>query len=223
MQGQQMLEQRILVRDAEAELEVKRSRFLAALHPVQSEEEARAFLEEIRRKNRDARHNCSAFRIGMPKQLLERSSDDGEPQGTAGKPMLELLKGQQLYDVCAVVTRYFGGILLGTGGLVRAYSDALKAALLKADTALLKAGARVQVDCDYGFSGKVRYLGEARGFYPQAQVFTERCAFTYLMPESEYEGFAALLREQSAGKARVERTAQVLYYGTEKPEIYRVL
>lgn len=213
----------ILESDAMAEIEVKRSRFIAALRPVQSEEEARAFLEEIRRKNRDARHNCSAFRIGAPKQVLERSSDDGEPQGTAGKPMLELLKGQQLYDVCAVVTRYFGGILLGTGGLVRAYSDALKEALSTAQTAKLQEGARVRVDCDYSFSGKVRYLGETKGFYPEAQEFTDRCAFTYLMPETAYASFASLLMEQSAGQAKVERTARVLYYGAEQPKVYRVL
>ncbi len=111
-----------------AEVEVKRSRFICRVERVDSEEAARAVVEEERRRYWDARHHCSAFVLG-PGGDVQRSSDDGEPSGTAGAPMLEVLRGRGLSDVVAVVTRYFGGVLLGAGGLVRAYSDAVRAGL----------------------------------------------------------------------------------------------
>jgi uncharacterized YigZ family protein len=114
--------------DARAEVEAKRSRFIAVLRRVDDEPGARDLLAEQRKAHHSARHHCSAFAIG-PSPAHERSSDDGEPAGTAGVPMLEVLRGQGLSDVAAVVTRYFGGTLLGAGGLVRAYSDAVSEAL----------------------------------------------------------------------------------------------
>jgi uncharacterized YigZ family protein len=117
-----------LARSAAAELEVKRSRFLCTLERVESEDAARALVARLRRDHPDARHHCSAFVIGPPPVPVERSSDDGEPAGTAGAPMLEVLRGRGLSDVAAVVTRWFGGTLLGTGGLARAYADAVRAA-----------------------------------------------------------------------------------------------
>ncbi len=110
------------------EIVEKKSRFIANIKKVETEEEAVAFINEMKKKYYDARHNCSAFVIGKSKQLL-RSSDDGEPSGTAGKPMLEVLLGTDIVNVVVVETRYFGGTLLGTGGLVRAYTDATKAGL----------------------------------------------------------------------------------------------
>lgn len=109
---------------AEAEVGAKRSRFLAHLAPAADEEAARAVIEAARRAHHDARHHCSAFVLG-PDRRTERSNDDGEPAGTAGSPMLDVLRGSGLTDVVAVVTRWFGGTLLGTGGLIRAYSDAV--------------------------------------------------------------------------------------------------
>ena len=108
----------------EAEIEIKRSRFLARLEPVTDEEQARVVIDAARRTHWDARHHCSAFVLG-PESATRRCNDDGEPSGTAGTPMLEVLTGRGLTDVVAVVTRWFGGTLLGTGGLVRAYSDAV--------------------------------------------------------------------------------------------------
>lgn len=119
---------KILYKGGTGELVEKKSRFLADLRPVSSEEEALAFIEEIRKKYWDARHHCFAYIIGDRGQNA-RCSDDGEPSQTAGKPMMDVLAGEELHDVCAVVTRYFGGTLLGTGGLVRAYSGALKEGL----------------------------------------------------------------------------------------------
>lgn len=119
---------RTIARDGEVEIEVKRSRFRCTLERVESQEAARAVVERLRKEHWDARHHCSAFVIG-PGGGLHRSSDDGEPAGTAGAPMLEVLRGQQVSDVVAVVTRWFGGVLLGAGGLVRAYGDAVRAGL----------------------------------------------------------------------------------------------
>ena len=113
---------------ASAEITEKKSRFIAAVFPVSSEEEATEALENIKKQYWDARHHCWAYVIGT-EQVTERFSDDGEPGGTAGKPILEVIRGQKLYNVLVVVTRYFGGTLLGTGGLVRAYSSACKEGL----------------------------------------------------------------------------------------------
>jgi len=117
-----------LASPASAELEVKRSRFVCDVAPVPTEDDARAFVETVRSGTRDARHHCTAFVLG-PDGGTQRSNDDGEPSGTAGAPMLDVLRGRGLTDVVAVVTRWFGGTLLGTGGLIRAYGDAVSAAV----------------------------------------------------------------------------------------------
>ena len=123
---------KIVYRAGQGEIVEKKSRFIANIFPVHSEEEALAYIEEIRKKHYDARHNCFAYVIGEKNEVM-RGSDDGEPSGTAGRPMLEVLLGEELHDVLAVVTRYFGGTLLGTGGLVRAYSAAVKEGLSKTE------------------------------------------------------------------------------------------
>lgn len=119
---------RTIAGSADAEIEVKRSRFRCTLERVESEEAARAVVERVRKQHWDARHHCSAFVLG-PGGQIARSSDDGEPSGTAGAPMLDVLMGHEVSDVVAVVTRWFGGVLLGTGGLVRAYGDSVRAAM----------------------------------------------------------------------------------------------
>lgn len=219
------MQYRIITEAIYGETEAKRSRFLTALMPVTSEKEARDFLDEVRRQHRDAGHHCFAYRIGAPKDVLERFSDDGEPQGTAGKPMLELLRGGGLYDVCAVVTRYFGGTLLGTGGLVRAYADAMKAALKKAEPKELHTGIRVSVKLDYGLSTKLRYLAGAMGLYTESEAYAEDCTFTYLMPEPLYQDFLNKTTELTAGRALIEARGSLLYYETDtkKTKVYREL
>ena len=118
----------VIARDGSAQIEVKRSKFLCTIERVATEEAARAVVDRLRKEHWDARHTCSAFVLG-PGAAVQRSSDDGEPSGTAGAPMLEVLRGAGVSDVVAVVTRWFGGTLLGAGGLVRAYGDAVRAAL----------------------------------------------------------------------------------------------
>ena len=124
-----MLEQyKTVYQGGTGEIVEKKSRFIATVRPVKTEEEAMLFIEEMKKKYWDARHNCSAWVIGERRESM-RCSDDGEPQGTAGKPMLDVLLGEELYNTAVVVTRYFGGTLLGTGGLVRAYSKAVQEGL----------------------------------------------------------------------------------------------
>lgn len=160
---------RTIARDTEAEIEVKRSRFLCTLVRVEAEDEARVIIETLRRKHWDARHHCSAIRtqqgvLGVPgRDLVERSSDDGEPAGTAGAPMLEVLRGHELEDVVAVVTRWFGGTLLGAGGLVRAYGDAVRAAVDAAGTQRRELLRELTLDIDHAGAGRMESELRTRG------------------------------------------------------------
>lgn len=149
-------------RDADASIEVKGSRFLGWVRRVGSEEEARAYVAEARRLSWDARHHCSAFVIGADGSLA-RSNDDGEPGGTAGAPMLDVLVRREVRDVVAVVTRWFGGTLLGAGGLVRAYAETTAAALDAAGVLRRELRTRVEVRTDHGDAGKVENELRSRG------------------------------------------------------------
>ncbi len=148
--------QKRILGEAAGKYEEKKSRFLAFAAPASSEEEALAYIEGKKKEFWDARHNCSAYIIGegMPKT---HCSDDGEPSGTAGRPMLEVLEKEGLSNIVAVVTRYFGGVLLGTGGLVRAYQRSLKDALLHGELAEKREGAVYEVLMDYNVAGKLNY------------------------------------------------------------------
>lgn len=161
---------KIVYEGADGELVEKKSRFIAQIRPVASEEEAFAFIEEVRKKYWDARHHCYAYIIGERAQTA-RCSDDGEPSQTAGKPMMDVLAGEGLHDVCAVVTRYFGGTLLGTGGLVRAYSGAVKEALLNCSV-VEKAGSAAGGHSRLQQRGKDPvYCGPGGDRYSGKQVF----------------------------------------------------
>lgn len=146
-----------LVKGGQGEIVEKKSRFIGQIQPVASEEEAYAFIESIKKKHYDARHNCFAFSVGADMPTL-RFSDDGEPQGTAGKPILEVISGSGIHNICIVVTRYFGGTLLGTGGLVRAYTDASKAALENCETRLMQRLLPTDIRVSYTDMGKTQYI-----------------------------------------------------------------
>ncbi|MBQ8914327.1 MAG: YigZ family protein [Lachnospiraceae bacterium] len=146
-----------LISGGEGEIVEKKSKFIGQIKPVVSEEEAYAFIEKIKKKHYDARHNCFAFSIGVEQPLL-RFSDDGEPQGTAGKPILEVITSSKIHNICIVVTRYFGGTLLGTGGLVRAYTDASKAALANCETRLMELLIPTEIKTNYTDMGKIQYI-----------------------------------------------------------------
>ena len=145
---------RVLLSGGEGEIVEKKSRFIATIRKCETEEEAVAFIEEMKKKYWDARHNCSAFIIGSRGELT-RCSDDGEPSGTAGRPMLEVLTGSGIRNIAVVVTRYFGGVLLGAGGLVRAYTKGAKDAVDAAQIKCMAEAVKLAVTVDYGLYGRL--------------------------------------------------------------------
>lgn len=201
----------LLIKGAEAELVEKKSRFIATVRPVASEEEAAAFIEEMKKKYYDARHNCSAFVIGDRGQLT-RSSDDGEPSGTAGRPMLEVLLGSGIRNIAAVVTRYFGGTLLGTGGLVRAYSGVLKEALAKCETARQHFGVRMKIKADYNAVGKLQYILAGRGIAIEDSVYAADVEMTVIAPIEVYDRLCKELVEATSGRAELEELERLYYF-----------
>jgi len=188
----------------------KKSRFIAEVRPVETEEEALAFLEEIRKKNWDARHNCYAYTIGMQREYT-RCSDDGEPSGTAGRPMLEVLLGAELFNTAVVVTRYFGGVLLGTGGLVRAYTGAVQEALKNSTVIEKKQGIGLRVDTDYTDFGKIQYLAGERGIPVLGTDFTDKVSMELLIPGEQEEAFMKALTEVTSGRAGMTKERDLCY------------
>lgn len=197
-------------RGGEGELTEKKSRFIATLAPVKSEEEALRFIEQIKKQYWDARHNCTAFTIGNRHQLT-RCSDDGEPAGTAGRPMLDVLLGENIHDTCVVVTRYFGGTLLGTGGLVRAYSGAVREALGQAVILERQKGIRLGIQADYGDVGKIQYLIGQNQIPVLSSSYTDSVFLQTLVPETSFDSFVSALTEGTAGKARLTKGEPVWY------------
>ena len=201
---------RILYEGGEGEVVVKKSRFIASTKPVSSEEEAMAFVEEIRKKYWDARHHCYAYVIGSRGQLC-RCSDDGEPAQTAGRPMLDVLLGEEIRNVCVVVTRYFGGTLLGTGGLVRAYSAAVKEGLKESVTVKKQLGRKIKMVTDYNGIGKIQYVAGQMGILIMDTQYTDQVTVTFAVPENQAEAFLTQVTEKTAGKAVWEEEGQLFY------------
>ncbi len=184
------------------EIEEKKSRFIASIAAAESEEEAMAFVESVRKRYWDARHNCWAFVTG-PDHGLMRCSDDGEPQGTAGRPMLDVLTGEKLFYVCAVVTRYFGGTLLGTGGLVRAYSRAVQEGLKNSLVIEKKSGKKLRVCCDYNTVGKLQYQAAQNGLAVLETQYTDSVEMVLLVPAADVERVSRLLTEATSARAAI--------------------
>lgn len=187
---------------AEAEIEVKRSRFLCTLERVEDETAARAVVDRLRREHWDARHHCSGFRLGPPPVPLERSSDDGEPAGTAGAPMLDVLRGhagEGVSDVVAVVTRWFGGTLLGAGGLVRAYGDAVRAGLDAAGTLRRTLVHEHLLDLGHADAGRVESELRARGIAVLDSSYGALVTLRLGVPPEQEQRLAALVAELTSG------------------------
>ena len=203
----------IVLKNGTGEIEEKKSRFIAHVYNVSSDEEAEQYINAVKKKYWDARHNCYAYILkGEGATPTARCSDDGEPSQTAGKPMLDVLMGEGLMDVCAVVTRYFGGTLLGTGGLVRAYSGAVKEGLANAQILEKKQGVRMEVITDYNGVGKIQYLAAQEGIDTLDSQYTDKVVFIFLVPGEQEESFKAKLVESTNGRA-VIRTDGEVYYG----------
>ena len=204
-------------RGGEAEIVEKKSRFIATVRLVETEEEALQFIEEMRKRYWNANHNCFAYVIGERRETV-RASDDGEPSGTAGRPMLDVLLGEEIHNVCAVVTRYFGGTLLGTGGLVRAYSQAVKEGLNQCVVLEKILAEKLVIKTDYSDLGKIQYiLGEQKITILDSD-YSDSVAVTVLAPVSEADGLKKKLTEGTAGRCRTELLDKV-YHGENGKEI----
>ena len=185
----------------QGEIVEKKSRFIANVRPVKSEEEAQAFIEEMKKKYWDARHNCSAYVIGEHREYT-RCSDDGEPSQTAGRPMLDVLLGEDLYDTAVVVTRYFGGTLLGTGGLVRAYSKAVQEGLANSCIIERRHGVLLIVE---------------RNIPIQEAEYTEKVCLKLLVPANSLDEIQKAITEGTSGKAKMRKEKE-LYFAEKDGE-----
>ncbi len=206
-----MTEHKTILKQGNGEVEEKKSRFLAVAAHVESEEEALAFIEKIKKKHYDSRHNCYAYIIGE-KGELERASDDGEPQKTAGQPILSVLRGADLKNVCCVVTRYFGGTLLGTGGLVRAYTDSARLAVENAEIITNKVGRLLTVTTDYIGLGKIQYILAQEDLTPADISYTDNVVITVCIPESLLNSIQNKITEATAAKATMDLGDIMLYH-----------
>lgn len=168
--------------DGQAELEIKKSRFICSLKRIESEEEAKEFIQKIKKEHWKANHNCSAFVLGEQNEI-QRSSDDGEPSGTAGVPMLEVLKKNELMNVAAVVTRYFGGTKLGAGGLIRAYSGAVANALHEIGIVQGILQQEVFTTIDYSLLGKLQHYLEQKNLQVKDTQFLENVTLCVMVEE----------------------------------------
>ena len=191
---------KIVYTGGEAEIIEKKSRFIATVKPVESEEEALEFVAAIKKKYWNATHNCFAYVAGE-RQQLQRCSDDGEPQGTAGRPMLDVLLGEGVHNAAVVVTRYFGGTLLGTGGLVRAYSKAVQEGLKNSCILEKTKGVLLKINTVYNGIGKLQYLLGQRGLQITASDFTDVVQIETLVPTDALEELKEAVTEGTNGKA----------------------
>lgn len=193
---------RIVYRGGTGEITEKKSRFIATVIPIETEEEALSFIEQKKKEYWDASHNCSAYTLGLRHETA-RCSDDGEPQKTAGRPMLDVLLSEDIHNVCVVVTRYFGGTLLGTGGLVRAYQAATKAGLEASTIACKQCGIPVTVVTDYNCIGKLQYIVAQMELFTLETLYTDIVTLTVLTTEETSSGFIKKVTEATSGKADI--------------------
>ena len=202
--------QKIPFSAAQSEFTEKRSRFIGQVWPVSSEEEAQERIRSAKKKYHDARHNCWCYILG---DTVLRYSDDGEPQGTAGQPMLNVFQREGVGNVCCVVTRYFGGILLGAGGLTRAYGKAARDALAAAGVSTLRLWSRGRLHCDYSLLERIKLDIAALSGLVDSIDYGADVTITVSMPEGGFEGLQQRLTELSAGAITLESLGQGLRPG----------
>ncbi len=180
--------------------EEKKSRFLAACYRIENEEDAAGFIEAAKKKYWDARHNCYAYVLGANNELM-RFSDDGEPSGTAGKPILEVLTARGIHNCLIIVTRYFGGTLLGTGGLVRAYQKSSIDAVDNSILARRTKGSRITISTDYSSAGKIQYAAQQNGWMLTDTIYAADVSLVMEVPMPERERVVKEAVQITSGKA----------------------
>lgn len=197
-----------VLNQAVTEEEIKKSRFISYIRPVKSEEAARDFIDEIKDRHRDATHNCSAYMVGT-QGLIQKYDDDGEPQKTAGLPILEVIKNKGVTDVCIVVTRYFGGTLLGAGGLIRAYAGGANAAIEEATIVDMCPYRRVSLTYDYSHHGSLEYFFNTQGFPQDDQAFTDKVRVTTVVQEDFWDWFVDQVNNMTGGTCLISDEEEV--------------
>lgn len=207
----------IVYQGGQGEIVEKKSRFICNVLPINTEEEAIEFIEKTKKKYWDARHNCFAYVIGE-RQQIQRCSDDGEPSGTAGKPMLDVLLGKKISNVVVVVTRYFGGTLLGTGGLVRAYQKSTQEGL-EASVVFEKCyGNQVSIQTDYNGIGKLQYIAATMELHTLDTEYTDKVIMKLLVPVEQQNELEQKVVEATSGRAIIE-IEDMIYYGVYNGEL----
>lgn len=186
------------------EIVEKKSRFIASVYHVESEKEATDQIERLKKQYWDARHNCYAYILGKNSELM-RFSDDGEPSGTAGKPILEVLKGRGLTDTLVVITRYFGGVLLGTGGLVRAYTDSTVAGIEAGNVLHMCLMRKLEIGVDYNTIGKLKYMLANDGIGIVDEQYTDSVIITAVIPIDDADRVVNRITDVTNGKASIEQ------------------
>lgn len=181
-------------KDTSTEIDIKRSTFISYIARTETEDDAKEFINTIKEKHRDATHNCSAYIIGE-NALIQRADDDGEPQGTAGIPILEVLKREELYNTTVVVTRYFGGIKLGAGGLIRAYSSGAAEAVKASGKVYLVPMIPAKVLLDYTFTNRFEYFLEQENIEIRDQQYTDKVSYDLIIPEEKVESVESELQK----------------------------
>ena len=193
----------VVVDNGRGEIVEKKSRFIAHVFSIKTEDEATTIINQIKKKYWDARHNCFAYVIG-DKGEIQRFSDDGEPQGTAGKPILEVITSRDLTNVLVVVTRYFGGVLLGTGGLVRAYQGATIEGLANATLGEIIDGLTANIEFEYTNLGKIQYICEADNIQIDEINYTEKVHMALTIEKEKIDGFVHKLQNEFSGEIQLE-------------------
>jgi uncharacterized YigZ family protein len=192
---------RTIGKAGETEIIIQKSRFICRAKPVRTEEEANQFIQEITKKHWDATHNCYAYLIT---DLIQKSSDDGEPAGTAGRPILEVIHAKKLLYTAIVITRYFGGIKLGAGGLIRAYSQSASAAIEAAGIVNRLLHQKVSLTFDYSFMGKIEYELRQSGYRLDPPQFTDRVTWSVWVPVGKENAFISQVDNWTNGKTLIE-------------------
>ena len=200
-----------IIKNGQGEYIEKKSKFIAHIFNVESEQQVAAVIAEAKKKYWDARHNCYAYILG-DKGEIQRFSDDGEPSGTAGKPILEVLSGNECSNCLCIVTRYFGGVLLGTGGLIRAYTSASKEALDDCLTGELVEGVHVYLDADYNYVGKIQHLCIQDDITVVNTEYSDNVIFELMMEKQVRQKFEKALTEMSSGSIGLREIKEVKMY-----------
>ena len=208
---------KILFNGGVGELEEKKSRFIATTLPISSQEEALEFIEKTKKQYWDARHNCYAYVLGDHHEI-QRFSDDGEPGGTAGKPMLDVLLGENIHNMAVVVTRYFGGTLLGTGGLVRAYSGATKEGLANSVILEKQQGRQLLLQTNYSDLGKIQYLLMGNNIPILSEDYGANVCFEIIVPLDMEKQITELLIDGTNGRIEIIQS-DILDFAIHKKEV----